>query len=232
MRRDGLLRGPQTQNTPTPMKPFVALTATAAVLSIVACGPSEAEIAAEKAKKTADSLAAAAAMEHTYTADVASTTIRWQGNMTGLKSYNHFGNIALNSGSFTVKGGMITGGSFEVNMKSIDPKDEGYSAEHPKEGLIGHLGSPDFFAVDSFPTATFKITSVEGNTATGELTVRGKTNTEKVTDIAVAEAAGVATVKGKLVFNRQKYGVAWVAMKDMLLADDLELTVELNGKAQ
>ena len=213
------------------MKPFVAITATAAMLSIVACGPSQAEIDAEKAKKTADSLAAAAAMEHTYTADPAASTVRWQGNMTGLKSYSHFGTISLNSGSFSVKGGMVTGGTFEINMKSMNPQDSGYSAEHPKEGLIGHLSSPDFFAVDTFSTATFKITSVEGNTATGDLTIRGKTNSEKVTDIAVAEADGVATVKGKLVFNRQKYGVAWVAMKDMLLADDIELTVELNGKA-
>ena len=214
------------------MKPFVALTATAAVLSIVACGPSETEIAAAKAKATADSLAAAAAMEHTYNVDAAASSVRWQGNMTGLKSYNHFGTVAVNSGSFMVKGGMVTGGAIEINMKGINPLDSGYSAEKPKENLIGHLSSADFFAVDTFPTATFKITAVNGNTATGDLTVRGKTNSETLTDITVAEAAGVATVSGKLVFDRQKYGVAWVAMKDMLLANNIELTVELNGKAQ
>jgi polyisoprenoid-binding protein YceI len=214
------------------MKPFVAFTATAAVLSIVACGPSEAEIAAAKEKAMKDSLEKVAAMEKTYTVDAGTSTVRWQGNMTGLQAYNHFGNIGLNGGSFMVKGGMVTGGSFEVNMKAISPMDEGYSAEHPKEGLIGHLSGGDFFAVDSFPTAMFKITSVDGTTATGELTVRGKTNTEKVTDIAVSEAAGVATVKGKLVFDRQKYGAAYTAAKDMLLADDIELTVELSGKAQ
>ena len=38
---------------------------------------------------------------------------------------------------------------------------------------------------------------------------------------------------GKLTFDRQKYGVAWKAtMKDMVLQDNIELTVELVGKAQ
>jgi polyisoprenoid-binding protein YceI len=214
------------------MKPFVAITSLAAVLSLVACGPSEAEIAAAKAKATADSLAVEAAKEKTYVVDVATSNVRWQGNMTGLKSYSHFGTIGLNGGSFMVKGGTLTGGSFEVNMTAMNPMDEGYSAEHPKEGLIGHLSSPDFFDAKTFPTASFKITAVNGNSAMGELTVRGKTNTETITDIAVSEEAGMARAKGKLVFDRQKYGVAYVAMKDMLLADNIELTVELTGKAQ
>ena len=212
------------------MKPFIALTATAAVLSIVACGPSQTEIDAANAKKTADSLATAAAMEKTYAIDAAGSSVRWQGNMTGLKAYSHFGTIGVDGGAFMVKGGMLTGGSLLINMKGINPQDSGYSAEHPKEDLIGHLSSADFFAVDSFPTATFKIISVEGNTATGELTLRGKTSTEKVTDIIVADEGDMAKVTGKLAFDRQKYGVAWKAMKDMMLADNIEMEVSLSGK--
>ena len=99
--------------------------------------------------------------------------------------------------------------------------------------LLGHLASPDFFAVDSFPTATFEIAAVEGNTATGKLTVRGKSNDEKVTDIVITEENGVAKASGKLSFDRQKYNVKWKApMKDVVLNDAIELTVELTGNAQ
>ena len=40
-------------------------------------------------------------------------------------------------------------------------------------------------------------------------------------------ASGV-NVSGKMVFNRQNYDVAWVHyMKDMILSDDIALTITL-----
>lgn len=198
-----------------------------AAVVLVACGPSEAEIKAQNEKRVADSLAAVAAEEKAHTVDVAASSVKWTGTMLGVKS--HHGVVSLNEGSFTTKGNLVTGGSFVVNLKSIAPQDTNYSAKSPKEGLIGHLSSPDFFAVDSFPTATFVITSVEGNTATGDFTVRGRTNTEKVTDIVVSEAEGKTSVSGKLVFDRQKYGVAYSAGKDVILNDNIELEVSLSA---
>ncbi len=164
-----------------------------------------------------------------YTAVLDSSSVNWKGDM--IKMYSHNGNVKLTEGTFTVKGGTVTAGSFTVDLKSINPVDSAYSAEHKKEDLIKHLATADFFAVDSFPTATFVLKSVEGNTATGDLTVRGKTNEEKVTDIVVATSETGATVTGKLVFNRQKYGVAYKAtMKDMVLSDDIALDITLVGK--
>jgi len=214
--------------------PVLSVVALAAV-ALVACGPSEAEIAAAKEKQTADSLAAIAAMEHTYAVDAATSKIGWTGTMLGVKSHN--GTINMTEGKFTVKGGQLTGGAFAVDMKSITALDTNYAKDGAKQGtramLLGHLASPDFFAVDSFPTATFEISGVEGNTATGKFTVRGKSNEEKVTDITVTEENGVAKASGKLTFDRQKYGVKWAApMKDVVLNDAIELTVELTGNAQ
>lgn len=219
------------------MRLFQALTAVAAVMSMVACGPSEAELAAEKAKHEADSLALVAAAEHHYTVDATNSKVNWAANVTGPAPYGHFGVIALNSGSFSVKGGRLATGTFEVNMKSITPLDSAYQPEGSKQGtkahLIGHLSTPDFFATDSFPTATFNVTGVDGNTATGDLTLRGKTNSEKVTDIVITEENGTAKATGKLVFDRQKYDVAWKHfLKDAILQDNIELTVELTGTAK
>lgn len=219
------------------MKPFVALTAIAAVMSLVACGPSQAELDAEKAKREADSLAMVAAAEHHYTVDAANSTVKWAAKVTGPAPYGHHGTIAMNSGSFSVKGGQIASGTFEVNMKSITPQDSAYQPEGSKQGtktqLIAHLSTPDFFNVDTFPTATFKVTGMEGNTVTGDLTLRGKTNSEKVTDIVITEENGVAKATGKLVFDRQKYGVAWKHfLKDAILQDNIELSISLAGSAQ
>lgn len=218
------------------MKPFTALTACVAVLSIVACGPSEAEIAAAKEKAMKDSIDAAAAMEKSWTVDVATSKVAWAGTMVGIKT--HTGELNFSKGSFTTKGGLLSGGDFIVDMKSYVMNDTNYAPDGSKQGtramLMGHLMSPDFFAVDSFPTAELRIASVNGNTASGELTVRGKTNPETVTDIVITpNADGTVSATGKLVFDRQKYGVAWSSgSKDAVLNDNIELNVKVTGKAQ
>lgn len=213
------------------MKTTLILSASAAML-LVACGPSEAEIQAAKEKATADSLAAAASMEHTYTIDPAASKLTWAGTMLGVKT--HHGTLGFTTGSFTTKGPLLTGGEFTADLKTIAPLDTNYAADDAKQGtrsmLVGHLSSADFFAVDSFPTATFKITAVNGNTATGDLTVRGKTHPETVTDIVLTTEGNTTKATGKLAFDRQKYGVAWsTGAKDMVLNDQIELTVELTG---
>ena len=184
------------------------------------CSPSE---------KPADTSAVDSTATATFTVLADSSAVNWKGTMVGM--YSHYGTIKLTSGSLTTTGGKLAGGTFTVDLKTINPLDSGYSKEHPREGLIGHLAAPDFFASDSFPTATFVIKSVEGTTATGDLTLRGKTNEEKVTDIIITTADSTIAASGKLVFNRQKYGVAYKAtMKDMVLSDDIEIAVALKGK--
>lgn len=215
------------------MKTTALITAGTALL-MVACGPSEAEIAAKKAQQEADSLAAVAASERTYTIDAAGSKVVWTGTMLGIKS--HHGVVGV-SGSFTAKANTLTGGEFTVDLNTIAPEDTLYAPDGSKQGtkamLIGHLKSGDFFDVATFPTATFKITGVEGNTATGDFTVRGTTHTENVTDIVLTTENGVAKATGKLVFDRQKYGVAWSSgSQDAVLNDNIELAIELTANAQ
>ncbi|MBK6777574.1 MAG: YceI family protein [Flavobacteriales bacterium] len=122
-------------------------------------------------------------------------------------------------------------------MKSYVMTDTNYAPDGAAQGtranLMGHLMSPDFFAVDSSPTSTLKITAVTGNTATADLTVRGKTNSETITDIVVTpNADGTVSASGKLAFDRQKYGVSWDSgSKDAVLNNNIELNVQLVGKA-
>jgi polyisoprenoid-binding protein YceI len=171
------------------------------------------------------------AMEVTY-AIKADSAIMWKGVM--LKMYEHFGNLNLKEGKLKVKGNQVTGGSFVADLSTMVPKDKNYKGgKYTVENLVGHLKSAAFFAVDSFPTANFEITKVEGNVVTGNLTVRGKTNEEQVKDVVVVNNDSTITATGKLVFNRQKYGVSYKADgKDMLLSDDIELNLALVGVKQ
>jgi polyisoprenoid-binding protein YceI len=197
---------------------FIALAATIALYS---CGGSDKPAETSKI----DSMAAV-----TYTINPDSSTVTWSGTM--LKVYTHTGTVKLKSGSVTVVGGKVTTGTFTVDLKSINPLDSNYNTtDHKKEGLVGHLSSPEFFATDSFPEATFAVKSIDGSTVTGDLTVRGKTNEEKVTDVVITADSTSFSATGKLVFNRQKYGIAWkAAKKDMVLSDDIEISVALKGR--
>lgn len=210
------------------------LMTSAAALLLVACGPSEAEKQAAREKAIADSLAAVASMEKTYLLDAANSNLNWTGTMLGIKK--HHGLVALTDGKFVVKGGQVIAGSFTADMSTISPKDSAYAPDGSKQGtksmLVGHLMSADFFDATNFPTATFEITGVQANSIMGNLTVRGKTNQETVTDVVVTEENGMAKATGKLTFDRQKYGVAWSSgSKDAVLSDNIDLVITLTGTA-
>lgn len=162
----------------------------------------------------------------TYVVDTEASNIRWEGTAVGV--YSHFGNIAIQDGNITVEGNAITAGSFTIDMTSIDPQDENYSPEGPKEKLVGHLGSGDFFDIENNPTATFEITSVEGDQMTGNLTLRGHTDEEVLTinQLEIAED-GKMTASATVSFDRQKYGAAYSFATDMVLADDIDLQIRI-----
>jgi polyisoprenoid-binding protein YceI len=185
---------------------------------LVSCGGKE----EKKAGGSAD-------LSGTYIVNTDSSQLNWKGEM--LKLYSHSGVLKLTEGVFTIEGNEIKSGTFTADLLSISPTDEGYNPESPKEKLVGHLQSADFFATDSFPSATFAIKKMEGNTIKGDLTLRGKTNEEKVTDVVLEQAGDQVKATGKLVFNRQKYGVSFkMPVQDKVLSDDIEVGVFLIGK--
>ncbi len=154
--------------------PLLALLATVG-LFFASCGGSHegSEASVTDATTPAETPAAASS----YKIDTQNSTIGWKGSkVTGS---SHEGTIKLSDGSLNVENGQLVGGSFTIDMQSLDNTDLKGSEGYDK--LIGHLKSPDFFSVDSFPTATFDITSVTAKTGdanathdiSGNLTVKG-----------------------------------------------------------
>src|SRR5687768_13436710 len=102
-----------------------------------------------------DKQQAAEATGTTFVADTAASRIRFTGHGVGK---NHPGVFRLSSGSVAVANNQITGGTFTINIKSMELEQKGGMFD---EKLHPHLMSGDFFDADKFGTAKFEITNVE-----------------------------------------------------------------------
>jgi polyisoprenoid-binding protein YceI len=159
--------------------------------------------------------------------DASKSTINWVGKkVTG----QHEGTINLKEGALVFKKGKLSGGSFTVDMASINTTDlEGKS----KQDLDGHLKAEDFFGTEKFPTATlvFKKIADKGNGVYGvnaDLTIKGKTNTIGF-EITVAKNSATTDLK----IDRTKYGITYKSKSffegigDKVIYDDFDLKVKL-----
>jgi polyisoprenoid-binding protein YceI len=139
------------------------------------------------------------APEATFAVDTNATTIKWTGYHLA-KSYEHYGNIQVKSGSLEANKGAITGGEIVIDMNSISSSDlEGGK----KAKLEGHLKSEDFFAVEKFPEATLVITGSESKgdnvyTTTADLTIRGITKSISF-DTTVTESSKSKIVASAII---------------------------------
>lgn len=162
-----------------------------------------------------------------YTLSQNESMLAWKGNMLaigGVSLYGHNGTIDFEKGMLTLENGKIVDGTFVVSMSTITPTDEAYNPEEgsTREKLVGHLSSPDFFAVDSFPTATFEVTGMQDDKIMGDLTIRGVTNAESIEGVAIETMDGKVKATGKMTIDRQKYGVAFsMGAEDKILSDDI-----------
>ena len=158
-------------------------------------------------------------------------------NLMAIRKSNSFRNlkrwktIGLQSGALVFDGKVLKGGTFTVDMTTINTTD--LKPGQGKESLDGHLKAEDFFGVEKHKTANlvFKTISGKGNglyTVTADLTIKGIT--KPITfDI---------TVKGKtattiLKVDRTKYDIKYNSgnffqnLGDKTINDEFELTVAL-----
>lgn len=167
---------------------------------------------------------------------VATSDVHWWGyKVAKTKSSSHDGTIKVKSGNMMMNGNELVGGVFVLDMKSINATD--LSGEDQAD-LNNHLKNGDFFEVEKFPTASFKITSVKKNNdkvynklVTGSLTVKGKTNNISFPAKVLYSNGVVSLESNKFSFNRQKFDVTYKSsMKDVFLNDDIEMLVKVSAK--
>ena len=115
------------------------------------------------------------------TKKLTSSDVHWWGyKIAKTEASSHDGTVNVKSGNLVLKNGSVVGGQFVLDMTTINATD--LSGEYQGK-LNGHLKNGDFFEVEKYPTATYKITSVKKNASkdynfivNGNLTVKGKTN--------------------------------------------------------
>lgn len=104
--------------------------------------------------------------------------------------------------------------------------------------LKGHLESPDFFDVVNNPTSSFKIVSVdqtEGVVITGDLTIKGITQSISFPAEVAATEAGVVMKGAPFTIDRTKFGIEYKSksifdnLKDKFIDDEVEISFELNA---
>ncbi|WP_128547505.1 YceI family protein [Larkinella soli] len=168
----------------------------------------------------------------TYTVDAERSTLTWNGKkVTG----EHHGPVKVEKGTLTANGSQLTGGTVTVDLRTIASTDLKDNKEY-HDKLINHLKSDDFFSVEKYPVATFKITKVSpkgGNVAdvTGDLTIKNITN--PVTFPVTLKVTGnTLEAKGKATIDRAKYDMRFRSksffenLGDKMIED--EFTLDLN----
>ena len=167
------------------------------------------------------------ALNETKPIKTSESSVVWKGyKVTG----SHQGNIALKAGTLEFKNNILAGGSFVIDMTTINTTDlEGNS----KNNLDGHLKSDDFFGVKNFPEAKLEITKVTPNgknaySVESNLTIKGKTNTQNFT-MSVYGNKATANLKVDRTKYDIKYGSASFmdGLKDKAIYDDFDLNVDL-----
>lgn len=153
--------------------------------------------------------------------------VEWKGyKVTG----SHTGIINLKSGNLEFKEDKLTGGSFMIDMTSINTTD--LEGEY-KGKLDGHLKSDDFFGVSKFPTASMNFTKVKasGKNAydiTADLTIKGKTKKVNFVMSIYGNKATASLKIDRTEFNVQ-YGSTsfFEGLKDKAIYDEFDLVVDL-----
>ncbi|MBU5612995.1 YceI family protein [Geomonas azotofigens] len=115
-----------------------------------------------------------------YLIDAERSSLEWIGRNLNNR---HHGTIGVQGGELVLSDGRLTAGSIVLDMTSIQNRD--LQDPYWRDLLVSHLKSVDFFAVERFPTASFRLTRWEPEssgppeapegTVIGELTIRGIT---------------------------------------------------------
>ncbi len=146
----------------------------------------------------------------------------------------HNGTVSIKEGVLNMKDGIFTGGSFTMDMATIQDLDQ---TGEGKAKLEGHLKSDDFFSVSTFPTATLATTKAisQGDgvyTITADLTIKGITNPVTF-DAIVTNQPNQVNASADIKVDRTLYNIRYGSNKffdnlgDKAISDVFDLNIKL-----
>ncbi|SNV50827.1 Uncharacterized conserved protein [Chryseobacterium taklimakanense] len=168
------------------------------------------------------------------TKKVLASNVNWWGyKLAKTEASQHTGTVGVKSGNVILKGNNVVGGTFVLDMNSINATD--LTGEY-RTKLNNHLKNGDFFETNKYPTAVYRITSVRkiaGNKyqVNGNLTAKNKTNPVSFPAVITVNNGVVRLVSDKFSFDRQKFDIAYKStMKDVVVKDDVDMKVDITAK--
>lgn len=159
--------------------------------------------------------------------------IVWKGyKVTG----SHHGKVMIKNGELNInEAGVLTSGSFEIDMNTITCEDlQGEWAGK----LVGHLKSDDFFGVEKYPTAKFVITNAISRGKPGEYKIVGNLTIKETTkeikfNAVVNEVDGKNVATADITVDRSEYNIRYGSgsffdnLGDKTIYDEFELSINL-----
>lgn len=183
----------------------------------------------EKAE-TADSIEVSAVEGTSLNVVTDSSSLGWLGKKV---SGQHNGDIAIKSGTLIVNGDQLVGGSFVIDMNSVNNKD--MEGEY-KTKLEDHLKSADFFDVANHPEATFTITSVGQGATTDVVIISGNLEIRGVSKNITFDAhvhelnENRAELHANFNIAREDWGVNYSGAEDDLISKEINFDINLVAK--
>lgn len=170
--------------------------------------------------------------EELFTVDASKSKINWVGGT--IAGSSHSGTIPLQKGSLTLAEKQLKGGDFVVDVTGVKVTDlTGDRATR----LENHLKNEDFFEVEKFPKASFKITKIAGQgeqvTITGDLTIRDVKKSISFPVVVKRTNNEVSASAKGIKINRTEYGVKYRSgsffsgLGDRAISDEFTIDIEL-----
>ncbi|MBQ4820844.1 YceI family protein [Aquimarina sp. MMG016] len=162
-----------------------------------------------------------------YTLNPKKSLLTWTGK-AAFNSYSLTGTIQSEKGTLSIDENVISDLKIMIDMKSLD---------HENKDLKKHLRSKDFFEVKTYPTSEFLIqdSSIPANNTTtlsGMLTIKNKTNNEKI-PVTIQQSKSEVIITFEYSIDRTKYGInhnspsIFKRLKENAIADDFILKGKL-----
>ncbi len=194
--------------------------------------------AGEAVEGSGSSPAGPAAPEGKRKLDLAESKVEWLGRNLLNK---HWGTLGLKGGHLEFDNGHLSGGEITIDMNDMACTDLAESDLH--DVLITHLKNDDFFDVERYPTAVFRINGATGiphSAASepnieinGDLTLKGETHPVKFAAVSGITPEGIPAAQAAFAFDRTQWGVIYGSGKFFrrlaghLVSDMVELQLRI-----
>lgn len=167
--------------------------------------------------------------------DTSQSIVRWRGTKFGGRGA-HAGVVRVREGllAWDARRGTLSGGSIELDMRSIAVTDMPLAESEARRKLVRHLLAAEFFDVQRHPTARFVIdrASIRGGNLLrldGRLTLRGVTKPFGLNATLWSFEPARLHATARATLNRMEWGVAFRGSRltNDLVDDDIHLEFDI-----